>query len=552
MPHFASTLASATNWGDVPTWVSACATLMAFLFAAGAVLIARRTYRLESERDRINASERRKQEAFLRRSQAALVSAWWAEDGQNGQGKHSWAGHLRNASDTPVYKASLTIIGPGSRPRRKVLDLQVVPPAQVPAKYHFNDLGLQEDGRHDQDGHPLADYRVSLRFTDATGIRWMRDEYGNLKELDSNLLIWTSPEGGAVVTPFTADFLATYGVTAKCDTALIEAELERHFIDTDPGPDILIGPHDWVGDLAKLKLLEPIVLSQERSDFFAPEHLTAFMFGGELFAVPSSLDTVALIRNTDLVPDVPASIEELLEIAQDLRSRQLVTELMTVPVGRTGDPFHMWPLFTSAGGWLFERSKDGAWNPARHGIGSSETLKALEKIRVLGDLGVLQPAVDRIRSFELFIKRQTPFLVAASGAVVPIRNAGVNFAVSAVPPFENCPAGTPFLSVNGFYIARRGQNKAVAGDLVPDYLTRSDVTEAFGRLGHVVPLQMTDECDPAIRDFHAVCGGAIPMPTFPQMRDVWTYVAAAEMRLIAGDDATVVATNLAQQLQRLF
>lgn len=542
------------NWGDVPTWVSASVTLMALIFAVVAVVVARRTYRLESERDRINAAARQKQDAFVRRSQAALVSAWWAKDEQNParKGRHSWAVYLRNASNAPVYKAHLTVMGTGSRAERKARELPVVPPTHEPVIHTVELPGVKAGSDCDHRGLPLADYRVSLRFTDATGVRWMRDEYGYLKELAPNLLIWTSPEGGAVVGPFTAEFLATYGVTAEFDTRLIEAELEKHFIEALPGPDILIGPHDWVGKLVGHGLVEPVTLSEERRNSFAVEHLNAFSFGGKLYAVPSSLDTVALIRNTDLVPDAPKSIEQLLALAQDLRDRNVVPELMAVPVSPTGDSFHMWPIFTSAGGWLFKRGRDGIWDSSVQGINSPETVRAFEKIRFLGGLGVLRPEIDRLRSFDLFAERQTAFLVAASGAVVPLRKSGVNFAVSAVPPFEHGRPAVPFLSLNGFYIASRGQNMVVAGDLVPDYLTRGDVIESFGRLAHVVPIRLTNECDPAIAQFHKLCADAVPMPSFPQMRELWSLMNAAELALIAGEEATAVSRDLAVRLGALF
>lgn len=539
-------MADGINWGDVPSWFSALVTLAALVFAVVAVVVSRRTFRLESERDRRNAEART-------RRQAASVSAWWARDGDRHSG-HSWAVHLRNASDTPVYKAALTILGLGQHAKLQatVIELSVVPPTQAPTIHPIGITGARADDDHDADGHPLSEYRVSLRFTDATGVRWMRDQYGVLSELEPNLLIWTSPEGAAVVKPFTAEFLATYGVTAKFDPARIEGELRSHFMDAESAPDILIGPHDWVGTLASRQLVEPMTLSGERASAFAQEHLNACSFEGALYAVPSSLDTVALIRNADLAPDPPESIEQLLAVAQELRRQNEVTELMTVPVGLLGNAFHMWPLFTSAGGWLFERKPDGSWDPARQGISSPESIAAFDKVRMLGQLGVMRPEINRVRSIEMFCKRQTPFILAASGAVVPARASGLNFAVSRVPPFQDGSPAIPFLAVNGFYVASRGRNKAVASDLVPDYLTRSDVTEYFGRLAHVVPLRVPGECDPAIADFHALCMDAVPMPSFPQIGDVLGLIGSAQVALVTGGDTATVVRDLGDRVRALF
>jgi maltose-binding protein MalE len=547
-------MASSINWGDVPNWLSASVSLAALSFAVAAVLVARRTYQRESERDLVNAEARRKQDEFVRRAQAALVSAWWAKEDVHltGKAESSWAVHLRNASDTPVYKVHVTIVGMGSHAKRIAFELPLVPPTNIPAIYPIDISEIKANSDLDVTSFPMGDFRVSLRFTDAAGVRWIRDEYGYLRELEPNLLMWTSPEVAAVVTPFTPEFLATYGVTAQCDTTLIEAELENHFIETVPGPDILIGPHDWVGSLVSRGLVEPITLSSQRRESFAPDHLNAFSFMNDLYAVPSSLDTVALFRNTDLAPDVPRSIEELVTVAQELVDRDVTSEIMAVPVGALGDPFHMWPIFTSAGGWLFERQEDGSWDPVRQGITSAGTLQAFEAIRMLGELGILRPEIDRARSIELFTRRQTAFLLATSGAVVPVRNSGINFEVSALPRFQDGSPCIPFLTVNGFYVASSGRNKVVAGDLIPDYLTRADVTEAFGRLGHVVPLRLTEDCDPAIVKFYKLTADAVPMPSFPEMRQVWDLLAAAELSLIRGEDAGAVARNLGIRMRMLF
>jgi hypothetical protein len=72
------------QWGDVPGEVSAVATVFALLFAAVAAVATRRTFRIESERDRINSKAREQQDEYNRRTQAALVSTWWGREPNDG------------------------------------------------------------------------------------------------------------------------------------------------------------------------------------------------------------------------------------------------------------------------------------------------------------------------------------------------------------------------------------------------------------------------------------------------------------------------------------
>src|SRR4051794_16036071 len=95
---------SPNAWGDIPTWLSAVATLIALIFAAIAASSAHRIYLIESERDRKALDERHKQAEFQRRTQAALVSAWWGRQDDASMGTGTWGAFVRNASDTPIYQ----------------------------------------------------------------------------------------------------------------------------------------------------------------------------------------------------------------------------------------------------------------------------------------------------------------------------------------------------------------------------------------------------------------------------------------------------------------
>ena len=62
----------AAGWSDVPSWLQGFGSILALGFAAVAVVVTRRTYQIESDRDQANAEARAVQEAFARRAQASL------------------------------------------------------------------------------------------------------------------------------------------------------------------------------------------------------------------------------------------------------------------------------------------------------------------------------------------------------------------------------------------------------------------------------------------------------------------------------------------------
>ncbi len=539
----------AANWGDVPTWLSSIATVLALAFAAVAAVAAQRVYRIESERDRISAEARREQEAFLRRTQAALVSAWWGrQDG--GERPDRWGAFVRNASETPVYQASLTVMDIHDPDVSERSELPIVPPGAEPA-FHPSDLAVQ-------DGQRTVDYRVEITFTDSAGARWIRDQQGRLSELRPEVLIWADEQRAAALRQYAEEFLAGHGVRLRLRTGRTET-LYQQFLSSTGGadtPDIVVGPHDWIDALVRDGLIERVTLSQRRRQGFVPEAVTAMTYQGELYAVPYALDTVVLLRNTDLAPDAPATFEEMLADGERLRAAKRVDHAFVM---QAGDPYYLYAVLLAAGGRLFGRDRDGRLDTGETGLGAPETLAAFERFRELGaqGSGTLRPEIDRDRATALFVAGRTPYLICASRVLADARRAQLPVAAGPVPPFAGFPAVRPFVSVHGFFLTRHGPNKTIAQDLAADYLTRTDVSLAlYGTQPRPPALRAAlDEVvdrDPVMAAFYRECQHGDLLPSIPEMAEVWRLLAQAEEDLIRGAPAAPTARRLADAVRSLL
>lgn len=527
------------NWGAIPDWVSAVATAFALVFAVLAVVSARRTHAIESRRDVVNEEARRTQEAFARRSQAALVSAWWGRDDTR------WGGYVRNSSEAPVYQAHLTVIGPDDAADGAKVHFPVMPPDEKAA---FHPIAVPPGGESAR--------RVILSFTDAAGVRWMRNRYGRLTELSPTLRIKTERDYATVLGRFDEDFLATYGVTVTYELAPDEYPEASLIEDVrgPSGPDAMIVPHDWIGDLADLGVIEPTVLSDEHRDAFPPWTLTALTLGRRLYGLPTTVDTVALIRNTDLVPDAPATFEDLIEAGDALKADGRVAETFAVRVGGQGEAFQLWPLFASAGGSLFARP-DGLWDPRQMELNTAGSVAAFERLRSLGEAGTghLRRSMGSAEAFELFTTGRTPYLLSTSDGLRYARHAGVPLAVSAVPPFASGGPAIGLSSVHGLLMSGNGVNKAIAHDLFADYLSRTSVMTALSE-GIVGPAALPTPAmrDPAIEEYRRLAEACPPMPTTAQMGAVWPIVGAAQAAVIGGADAAATAAGAAAAIEALW
>lgn len=357
---------------------------------------------------------------------------------------------------------------------------------------------------------------------------------------------------------FGDDFLATYGVTIsyELNPERISQVAFTEDVAAPPVADALIAPHDWIGDLAERGIVEPTVLSANHRHAFPQWALDALTLDGRLYGIPMTIDAMALIRNIELVPDAPSTFDELIATGKALCAARHVSEAFSIRVGDQGDPFQIWPIFASAGGWLFGRTQDGDWDPACLGLASAESIAAFERLRSLGESGarMIQRSVRRAEAFDAFTSRRTAFLITTSDGLLHARDASVPFAVSAVPPFDGGEPATTFSLVHGLLMARHGVNKAIAHDLFADYLTQPRVAEALSR-GIVCPVAVQSGLtpqDPGIEQYQRLCETGLPMPTFPQMEPIWRILGRAQAAVISGAPAAPTAQSAAAEISQLF
>ncbi|WP_169514727.1 sugar ABC transporter substrate-binding protein [Actinomadura atramentaria] len=505
------------------------------MFAAVAAVAARRTYLIESERDRVNEEARRKRDDEARKAQATLVSAWWGRHPRRG-----WGVYLRNASETPVYQAYMTILGPDGTTDGNKVHYAVVPPA---AEAEFSEVPVE--GRV-QD-NPTK--RAKVGFTDAAGARWLRDEYGRLVELQPRLRVQTSPGRAAALSRFNEDFKAAYGVEVTFRTGDWHPNLaSERFVTENRGSDdvvdALICPHDLIGNLVRQGVIEPTALAADQRQAFPAWALDALTYEGDLYGVPSTVDTVALIRNVALAPDAPATFEDMVAAGRELCAAGRARVPFAARVGPKGNPFHVWPLFTSAGGALFGRDAAGHWDPSRVRLDAPESVAAFDRLRSLGTAGegLLTPSMGDDEAFELFTSGQAPFLLCSSDGLRHARRAGLAVAVDPVPPFADGGPATGFTSVHALVMIKNGPNREIAHDLFAEYLSQNRVMAALSaEISSPVALTATVSDDPEIRRFQRLCAAAPPMPSVPQMAGVWTALGTAEIAALTGTPADEVA-----------
>ena len=356
---------------------------------------------------------------------------------------------------------------------------------------------------------------------------------------DADLVIWADDTRAPVLAPIADAFSAEEGVVVSVLEVPFDQIRDNLSVQgpAGEGPDIIIGAHDWLGELVSNGVIAPLDLGGEAA-LYSDVAVQAFAYEGDNYGLPYAIENIALIRNTDLVPEAPATWEEVEAIGQGLVADGTVS-LPIVIQQATADPYHNYPLFTALGGYVFGQADDGSYDPNDLGIDSAGGLAAAQQFAEWSETGLISSDIDYGIMIDSFSTGDTPFAVTGPWAVGDFTDAGVNYVVEPIPPVEG---GTPqpFVGVQGFMISSFSEAPDLATTFVVDFLGTEEVQLALFEAGQRPPAMTSafDQVsgDPNIQGFGLSGIDGAPLPNIPAMSAVWSTWTDAYTLIFQGED----------------
>jgi len=365
----------------------------------------------------------------------------------------------------------------------------------------------------------------------------------------AELVIWSDAEREAALTEAAAIFEEETGATVTIVQKNFE-DLRNDFIaqvPTGEGPDITVGAHDWLGALVTAGVVNTIDLGAT-ADEFEPVALEAMTYDGQLYALPYSLETVALLQNIDLVgEEAPATWDEMIERGLAAGAERPV---VINTAGETGDAYTMYGLQTSFGAPVFVQDESGSYTN-EVGMGGEPGTAFATWLAANGSAGTgyLSTTIDYDINNELFNTGQAPFTIQGPWAISAFPD--VNVAVNPIPSAGGETAA-PFVGVQGFYLSAQSENELLATDFLVNYLGTEDAQRALYEADPRIPAwtSVAEEVssDPIVAGFLASSQGGVPMPSIPEMGSVWDFWNGAQSQIINGAEPastwSTMITNL--------
>ncbi|MFI6318440.1 extracellular solute-binding protein [Nonomuraea sp. NPDC050556] len=372
------------------------------------------------------------------------------------------------------------------------------------------------------------------------------------------LVIWADPNRTKALKPFAEKFGTENGVTVEVKE--ISDNNQQVFVTASQqgsGPDIMIGAHDWIGNLVQNGAIDPVNLTAEQKASFSEIAMKAVTFNGQVYGAPYAVENIALIRNTKLAPEAPATIEDLVKSGKALKAAGKVKEILCLPVTQKGDAFHVYPIFASGGGSLFGTTATGDPDPKKVMLGSEGSVKAFGKLKDLGEKGdgALKTSITNENYISSFAGGKCAYLISGPWAMGDIKKAGVDVDITAVPGFKDGQPATPFVGVQSFFVASKGKSKALAQEFVTNYVTNEDVAKALYDADPRPPaltaaLETVKAADPNAAKFMEAGKNGFPMPAIPEMSAIWEPFGIAEASVVKGGDGAKAAAAAQSAIEK--
>ena len=139
---------------------------------------------------------------------------------------------------------------------------------------------------------------------------------------DADLVIWTDDLKIDAVKEIADGFGEENGITVDVQAI---TDTQSNFITANTagnGPDVVLGAHDWIGNLVQNGAIDPLQLTPDQLGAYSDVAVKATTYDEQLYGLPYGVESLVLYRNTDLVPEAPATLDDAFAAGQAARRRR--------------------------------------------------------------------------------------------------------------------------------------------------------------------------------------------------------------------------------------
>lgn len=366
---------------------------------------------------------------------------------------------------------------------------------------------------------------------------------------EGELLVWEDIKKSNGIEDAIKAFEAQYKVKVKIQEMPYAQQIEKLRLDGPAGigPDVLVIPHDQVGGAVVQGLLSELKVDAKYLDSFTKPAVDAQTYEGKLYGIPKAVETIVLVYNKDILPKAPETFDDLIKVSKEQRAANKYGLL-----AKFDEIYYSYGVVAGMGGYIFGQNANGSLNVNDIGLANQGTIDAVTFLKsfyadglfpagIVGETGA--NAID-----SLFTEKKAAAVITGPWAFKPYQDAGVNYGVAPLPTLPNGEHMRSFLGVKGYSVSTYSTQKELAQQFI-EFINQPEYAKIrFEKTGEIPPVKSLID-DPVIKGDEKAravaiqAGYAVPMPSVPEMQEVWTPSNSALQLSVTGKQDVKAALN---------
>ena len=358
----------------------------------------------------------------------------------------------------------------------------------------------------------------------------------------STITIWTDKQRQNSTKDTIAKWATDNGVTIKWVIKDFGAQQLRDTfkaaVQAGNDADLLIGPHDWTGDLVASGQIGTVALGTAAATLNAGAK-AGFASAGQQYGLPLYQENIALVRNVHVMPKASTKLADYIKKGLEVQSWD-----------PNGDPYHYNVFLSSFGISEYKRDKAGAWtttpnlggaNGAKYAKWLATTGKKLKGAKSSWNQLICALQTGAVAGWVTGPWSTNTDNLFKDNSVCPgYALKPTDIAVDVIPSAGGKTA-SQFLGANGVFKSVKVASAANAlnvGKLIA-YLGTKAAQVDFYNAGGVVPANKDAQAEalaynPILKGFAKAGTNAIAMPSFAFQDAVFQAIGKTERNIVLG------------------
>lgn len=356
----------------------------------------------------------------------------------------------------------------------------------------------------------------------------------------TQLNVWEDIQKSKGIAQAVADFEKEFDVKVNIQEMPYIQQLEKLRLDGPAGigPDVMIIPHDQLGAAVVQNLITPVKSMQENADKYINSAVSAFTANGQIYGVPKVVETVVMFYNKEMIKKPFETFDEYYKYSKEHTKAGNFGLL-----AKFDSIYYAYGALAPYGAYVFKCDADGNYDAEDVGLSNDGAVQGVEYIKkfyteglfptgIIGDNGI--NAIDT-----LFTEKKAAAVINGPWAVDPYTKAGVDFGVVPLPKLPNGKDMSSFMGVKGYVISSWAKDHDLAEKFINFINQPKYAAIRFKETMEIPPIKEV-MADPIIQD-NAIASAiatqasrATPMPSIPEMSEVWGPIDAALQLSVTG------------------